>query len=65
MKAGTSLSGYWATPAPGTKTEFEADSVEEKFVPRPMHADGLRPHTDKVSAGIRIEFGRPKIKTLK
>jgi hypothetical protein len=29
MKAGKPKSGYWATPAPGTKAEFELDSVQE------------------------------------
>jgi hypothetical protein len=35
MKAGKPRSGYWATPAPGLKTEFEADSVEEGFMSSP------------------------------
>jgi hypothetical protein len=35
MKAGKPRSGYWATPAPGLKTEFEADSVQEGFMSSP------------------------------
>jgi hypothetical protein len=32
MKAGKPISGYWATPAPGLRTEFEVDFVEEGFI---------------------------------
>jgi hypothetical protein len=32
MKAGTPSTSYWATPAPGVKTEFEANSAREWFM---------------------------------
>jgi hypothetical protein len=32
MKAGKPKSGCWAKPAPGLKTEFKTDSIEEGFM---------------------------------
>jgi hypothetical protein len=32
MKAGRPISGYWATPVWGLRTEFQVGSVEERFM---------------------------------
>ncbi len=64
MQAGKPISGYWATPAPGTKAEFDVDSVEEKFVARPLRAAGNWPYPNKANAGIRTEFGLRKCEAL-
>ena len=50
MKAGKPISLDWATPAPGSKTEFEVGSARERF----MSSSGLKIPSRALKAGNNV-----------